>query len=413
MRIGIYVGGLGQSFHDDTVEKYALRIKNELNYTHTGESFDIKTEKVAYTDEKESTVVSIFKKNENDNAEEEGAIVYKLYDFKYNDILTEKFKERNILIKNLILFWLVVKKFPQIVLRLFKYNSFSRPYLTFYAFFILFIISLAILFFIPASLDIATNLSASSEFKNLMSVFRLDVIIDSINSFLVKINSPTVKDLFKAGVPITALILLIVPESKTIITSLATEFVCVDQYIENGDRSQIILGNLDLLVEYIAENEPNSKIHFHCYSFGSIVVKDLLFPVGTIPSPNLINLSKLLVTVGTPYEFVNAYYPSYYADRCNVMEDRMKWFNIYSLSDALATNFRKDSKKGDAEFGIGGLKIVPINLNYEVSASKNMNIFNFFTLYGIRVHKYYWDISTQGQSCVRLLMSKMKENDFI
>lgn len=410
MKVGVYIGGLGQSFHDDTVEKYAVRIKNELNYEHTGESFDIKTEKVFYADEKESTVVRIFKKNEND---EEGDIVYKLYDFNYNEILTEKFKEKNILIKNIILFWLVVKKFPQIVLRLFKYNSFSRPYLTFYAFFILFIVSLAILFFIPASVEVATNLSTTNEFKDLMSFFSLDNFVESINSFLGEFNWPTLKKMLKAGVPITALVLLIIPESKVIITALATEFVCVDQYIDNGDRSQLILGNLDLLVEYIAENEPNSKIHFHSYSFGSIVVKDLLFPIGTLPSKNLLNLTELIVTIGTPYEFINAYYPNYYSDRCNVMEEKVKWFNVYSLSDALATNFRKDSKKGDAEFGIGNLKLVPVNLNYEISASKNMNFFSFFTLYSIRAHKYYWDFSTQGSNCVRLIINKMKENDFI
>ncbi|HKX87301.1 MAG TPA: hypothetical protein VJL37_11565 [Flavobacterium sp.] len=410
MKIGIYIGGLGQSFYEDTVEKYATRIKNELNYRHTGDSFDLKTEKILYTEEKESTVVSIFKKDGN---KEDGDVVYKIYDFKYNEILTEKFKEKNILIKNLILFFLAVKKFPQIVLRLFKYNSFSRPYLTFYAFFILFIISLAILFFIPASLDVATNLSASSEFKHLMSILKLDAITESINALLSKFNWPTLKELFKAGVPITALVLLIIPESKVIITSLATEFVCVDHYIDNGERSQIILGNLDLLVEYIAENEPNSKIHFHCYSFGSIVAKDLLFPVGSLPSDNLRNLTELLVTIGNPYEFINAYYSNFYLDRCNVMEDKIKWVNVYSLADALATNFRRDSKKGEAEFGIGNLNLFPINLNYEIAANKNMNVFNFFTLYGIRVHKYYWDISTQGQNCVRLIMNKMNENNFL
>lgn len=410
MKVGIYIGGLGQSFYDDTVEKYAIRIKNELSYIHTRESFDVKTEKIVYTDEKESTVVSIFKKSDNDEEED---VVYKIYDFKYNEILTEKFKEKNILIKNLILFLLAVKKFPQIVLRLFKYNSFSRPYLTFYAFFILFIISLAILFFIPASLDVATNLSASSEFKDLMTILKLDTITESINALLARINWPTLKELFKAGVPITALVLLVIPESKVIITSLATEFVCVDHYIDNGERSQIILGNLDLLVEYIAENEPNSKIHFHCYSFGSIVAKDLLFPVGNMPSNNLINLTELLVTIGSPYEFINAYYPNFYLDRCNVMDDTIKWINVYSLADALATNFRRDSKKGDAEFGIGNSNLFPINLNYEIAANKNMNVFSFFTLYGLRVHKYYWDISTQGQNCGRLIMNKMKENNFL
>ncbi|MBC8884068.1 hypothetical protein H9X57_14155 [Flavobacterium piscinae] len=93
--------------------------------------------------------------------------------------------------------------------------------------------------------------------------------------------------LYKLSVPLTTFILLLVPESKTIVTSIATEFACADRYLNDGIQSQVIMGNLDLLVDYITEHEPDSKIQYHCYSFGSLIAMDFLFPLGTIPSNNM------------------------------------------------------------------------------------------------------------------------------
>ena len=32
------------------------------------------------------------------------------------------------------------------------------------------------------------------------------------------------------------------------------------------------------------------------------------------------------------------------------MQEKLKWLNVYSISDAFATNFRKDAKIGLSEF---------------------------------------------------------------
>lgn len=403
-KIGVYISGLGQSVHHESVEKYALRFKNELS-SSSDDKYILKTEKVFYSQDRESTVVSILK-TKTKNEETDGELVYKFYDFKYHEILTEKFNKNNILIKNLTLFWLVVKKIPQLFFRLFKRGSFSRPYLTFYAYFILFLVSLAIIFLIPASIDIVSKFSTTDTFMKFLESNNLDS--ERIFGFL----SP-VKKISKWFVPITAFILLIIPESKTLLTSLATEFACVDKYIENGEQSQIILGNLDLLIEFISENEPNSKIHYHSYSFGTIVTLDLLFPIGNIPSTNTRTKSELIITIGTPYEFIDSYYARFYNNRFTTMENALQWLNIYSLADALSTNFRKDTKRGEAEFGIKESTLLPKNINYEITSDKRMSLFNFISMDGIRMHKSYWDTSSSGQSCVRLIFNKMVEQGFI
>ncbi|HEX8561771.1 MAG TPA: hypothetical protein VF676_02215 [Flavobacterium sp.] len=405
-KVGIYITGLGQSYTKESVEKYAIRMVNELSFTSSAAVYEIKTEKVFYSDIKESTCVTIVK--------HQGSLsntIYKLYDFQYHEILTEKFKRNNILIKSLILFGLVVRKLPQLFMRLFKRGDYDRPYQTFYAFVILFIISFSIVFLIPATIDMMPlDISIT---KGIKDVLKATGITLHDPDYDVSIFLDKLRKVGKAMVPVTTFILLIVPESKTILTTMATEFACVDRYIRNGEQSQVVLGNLDLLMEFVAEREPDSQLHIHSYSFGSIVATDLLFPLGSIPTKNTLERIELLVTVGNPYEFVNAYYPKFFKGRCQMMDEKLKWANIYSIADALATNFRKDTGRGEAEFGLTDNKIIPHNLNFETAPDRGSGFFNFFSLHSLSVHKCYWDSSPSGQSCVRIIIKHMMENDFI
>lgn len=106
MKTGIYIAGLGQSFVDETIEKYARRLVNEMSFDTNGVDYEIKTEKIVYTAGRESTVVSISEKNGPNG------VLYKLYDFQYHEILTEKFNSYSLILKNLWLLLLVFKKTP-------------------------------------------------------------------------------------------------------------------------------------------------------------------------------------------------------------------------------------------------------------------------------------------------------------
>ena len=59
MKIGIYISGLGQSFVDESVEKYAERLMNEMSFDTNGIEYEIKTEKINYTSDRDSSIVSI------------------------------------------------------------------------------------------------------------------------------------------------------------------------------------------------------------------------------------------------------------------------------------------------------------------------------------------------------------------
>jgi hypothetical protein len=207
-------------------------------------------------------------------------------------------------------------------------------------------------------------------------------------------------------------LLLIMPNANILIANLATEFVCANDYLERGSQRPLIQGNLDLLVNYISENEPDCKIHFHAYSFGSIVAIDHIFPFGKEVTRNTKTFCEALITIGTPFEFIKAYYPRFYLSRKMDMAARITWINIYSIADALATNFRKDAAAGESEFGVDTSSIKPINQNYEVIPISK-GVMAFLMLSSLKAHGMYWDPKTEGQSCLGIVLEELRNNGLI
>ena len=403
MKIGIYISGLGQSFVNESIEKYAERLKNELGFNTNGIEYEIKTEIKNYTAERETTVVSISEKNKLNK------VIYKIYDFKYHEILTEKFNSYSILKKNLWLFLMVVKKFPILLKRVFIPASHNKPFQTLYIFSIFMIIACAVLLLIPSTLSVVVNFAKNQEVSKVILAFKHLFNIKDIPF----ISKSSIENISKGILSVTALLLLVLPNANLLITNLATEFVCANDYMEHGIQRLVLQGNLELLVDYISENETDCKIHFHTYSFGSIIAIDYLNPFGNIVSRNAKMFCEAIITIGTPFEFIKSYYPNFYQNRTTELGNQLCWINVYSIADALATNFRKDSKIGEAQFGIDQSSNKPININYEVAPLNKIGIIDFFLLYSIKAHGMYWDPKTEGQSCLRLVYKELYQRNFI
>lgn len=403
MKIGIYISGLGQSFAHESVEKYTERLMNEMSYSTTGVEYELKTEKISYTKDRNSTAVSICEKKDG------GKTVYKIYDFKYHEILTEKFNTYPLLVKNFLLLILVIKKIPLIIKRLFSPDNYNRPVLTLYIFMMFFIIACAVLLMLPATLNIITDFMNNDSFKEALAIIKKTIG----SSDIPYMSKDGITSISETIVTLTALLLLILPNANVLLTNLATEFGCANDYIEYGIQKQLLQGNLELLVDYISEKEQGCKVHFHTYSFGTIVAFDYVFPFGNKVTTNAEKFSEAIITIGTPFEFIKSYYPRFYKNRNSELGNKLCWINIYSIADALATNFRRDAQIGEAEFGIDQSSIKPINLNYEVASLNKWGLVDFFMLHGIKAHGMYWDSKTEGQSCLRLIHDRMKaENLF-
>ncbi len=392
MSTAIYISGLGQSANKESVEKYAARYIKELEYSTSGINYYTKVEKIYYNDDQSSLAVRIFQHPKEEQKSDKDTLIYTFYDFEYNELLNQKFQNNNLFLKNLALLLLVIRKLPSLITSLFKRRTYTKGGQTFYMFLLFLIMALAVLLLLPS----------------------FTIVFDKLNigNHCIICLEEKYSGLIKLGMSITTLLILFIPESSTLLIKIAAEFTTIDNYIQYGEQSQIIQGNLDALIEYIVENEENPSIHLHTYSFGSVIALDALFSLGNEPSDNIQNNINLLITVGAPYEFINNYYPNFYRKRINVMSEKIEWINVYSTMDAFASNFRKDNKVGEAKYGIMGRKEVPINLNYEIARREKYNLFSFLTLKHITMHKSYWDDSKSGQSCTRLIFNKMKELNY-
>jgi hypothetical protein len=396
-KIGIYFSGLGHSFVNENVEKYAERLKNEISYETTGISYELKLEEIAFGATQKSTVVTISEK-------ESGKEIYRFYDFPYRSVLTERFNKFPVLLKNFWLFLLVLRKFPLVFFRLFIRKDYSRPFQAVYVFGIFLMIACVTLMMLPATLGVLN----SKEFTSILKGAR-DVLGNPSIPF---ISIESLQTLSKTIVALTAVLLLLVPNSTVWLTGLATEFVCANDYLEQGLQKQLIQGNIDALVEHITEKEGPCEIHLHAYSFGTIIALDYLYPFGRQANGNARRFCKGLVTIGTPFEFINSYYPTFYKGRNTEMADEVSWINIYSIDDALATNFRTDDKEGEAQFGVTRTSRKPVNINYQV-VPFSRGLWAFIMLTSLRAHGMYWDNRPVGQSCLVRVLNEMRNKDMI
>jgi hypothetical protein len=357
---------------------------NEMRFSDSGTEYIIKKEVEKYQGELNTTIVSICRKVENDTVP-----VYKLYDFKYEDILTQKFINRSVISKNVLLFLLILRKAPKFFIRNTQRRGFNHPFLALYIWAIFLTLSIVVISLLPATFSI-------------IAVFLINQLkqTDLSNGF---------ENFAKYLTSIMSSLLILIPGGSNFVTRLATEYICVNDYIEFGARSQLVLGNLEFLLEFITERETDCEVHIHSYSFGSIVAIDFLFPFGGQLSNNIQKYVKGLITIGSPFEFFNAYYPHYFTSRNSVMAGKLKWINIYSRYDALASNFRKDSKVGEATETLPGTDIKPVNRNYEVTNLGNLGIYEFIFLKSVSMHASYWDDDPVGRSCLSDIHETMKE----
>ena len=402
MKTGIYINGLGQSVANENGIDYAIRLTNEMNKNDNDFDYNVKLEKVEYTTEEKSNVICILKKDKK-TADE--SIVYKFYEFQYGETLTKSYVDKNILYKNYLLFSIVITKLPIMIWRMIMpTKQYSSTFQMVYIFSIFFIIALSILLMIPSTISLFLNDQLVAAIKSIKWIYQPIHAMGIERKDIISIS--------EVFVPIISLIMLVIPKANLFITGLSTEFVSAHLYLQYAQQKGIILGNLDLLYEYIAQNEVEPEIHIHTYSFGTLLALDYLYPYKGKLTGNALNLTKGLITIGTPFDFINTYYPNYYNARGSEIEIETKslqWINVYSITDALASNFRNDAVAGDAAYGIIANGLIPANIDYEVMVTSNFGFFNYMLLNNLKVHGMYWSETTNGKSCLDPIYMKMVE----
>ena len=219
---------------------------------------------------------------------------------------------------------------------------------------------------------------------------------------------------------------------KDIISKAAVDYICVIYYLNLGERRNALVGRLEALIDEISrksEKERNKgsgcnyrHIHLLTYSFGSIVALDALFPAGRTPGRPL-RAIHTLVTIGCPFDFVRTFWSDYFDSRREYEKNHpVRWLNVYSPLDVLASNFRNDPDTSDANINIrsettspGTDVPLPINIHFREGLDfAQLSWSSSLKLIGLRSHSMYWSNNTEAEvNCFSQLVPKMYDGDEI
>ncbi|HMS32474.1 MAG TPA: hypothetical protein PKC91_00160 [Ignavibacteria bacterium] len=402
----IYIPGLGTRLFNQSVESFAYRFKKALDINDPDKKKHFETEfrKINFgkDNKQESNVATIFVMEDGKKK-----IAYEIYELDYGKTLTDKFEKSNIFVKTFLLFISIIIKIPDIIYQflrsLFKKKqnpitlSFKDILQFTYGAFVLLLLSI---FGIILVLSLISYLP---------DFFQMNKIQDPAG-ILKMLNTFKETAIAKYIIGISTLLFLILPNAKNFITILATEYLCTMYYLNFGERRQNIIGKLEELTECISEGNDSERISFYCYSFGSIIAADALFPFDGKASYRIASSVKILVSIGSPIDFIKVYWPSYFAERKKANNKLKKWYNIYSNSDILSSNFRFDDKELEAKYGIAEDSILPTNIPYNILNSGGNSFISTALLLGFKANQLYWDDEVYSASCFTNLILRMRED---
>lgn len=217
---------------------------------------------------------------------------------------------------------------------------------------------------------------------------------------------------------------------KELISKAAVDFLCLIYYLNLGEQRNSIIGRVELLIDEVlrksgnelkkGEGSPYRNIYIFAYSFGSIVALDALFPAGKKPGRAFQSVHTL-VTIGCPFDFVRTFWSDYFGESRDYTDKvPLRWLNVYSPVDVLGSNFRNDPHAGDADINIRAEQTnsapnVPAPINVPFTDGLNfsrLSWLNSLTLIGLRSHSTYWSNTAAPEvNCFNDLVVKMYEGD--
>jgi hypothetical protein len=416
MKAIIYLPGLGVSVFDQSVDSVALRLKKaiDINNPLPSSRYSVEVRKENYGLENNLTTQVALISETGGNPKN----AIDLYELDYAKELTTRFENQNVILKTFQLFIAIASNLHRVFGVFFtsKALTIGARFQFLYAMIILLtlaIFGLLLVASFPVFLAETVKPAPGSDLQNFFDHTYLgNVIVYAYESLVGK------SEYF---VGIFAGLYLIFPDLKNRITILATEFVCLINYFSLGERRLGIIGKFEDLLEHIAEqnshqedNQGNplpkyDEVIILAYSFGSLIALDVLFPSTQICSERTGQKVKTLITIGCPFDLIRAYWPRYYKDRV-VCSKLQAWYNIYSSSDALSSNFRDDDLNAESSYTLTPDAIKPTNVSFDVIPHMSKTSMNFFLLMGFRAHRLYWDEQRNSASCFNNLVLLMKSN---
>ena len=405
----IYIPGMGTNFSDQSLGTFAHRYAKALDINDPDEKkkFNIKIREESFgIDESLKTNVAAIHENSSEGTKH----IIDIYEFQYVDELTESFRKKNVFNKTLILSSVIFPNIPKIIgysfRAIFKKTrggiSEGNPGQFIYAFGILTLL---------ASFGLLLILSFPAAFDKMVEVNKLpaDVQLFFTDYWVGRklyILYQGLKGISEYVIGFFALFYLFAPNFKTFIAEMATEFISLIRYLSVGKNRLNLTGKFEELLEKVSEaDEEYDDVTVISYSFGSVIAIDTIFPMKGSTSYRVSDKLSTLVTIGCPYDFINMYWRHYYSDREFESNTLKRWYNIYSQTDILSSNFRKDNKEGSSQYSITEKGIVPINIPYHVLGYQKHGFQSTVKLTGLRAHGMYWEDQRNSASCFTSLIA--------
>ena len=167
-------------------------------------------------------------------------------------------------------------------------------------------------------------------------------------------------------------------------------------YLAFGLNAGAMNGAVDRLLDSAIEQGcahgiRYKRLHLICYSFGSVITLDSLFPRGGGTPPRCARVVDGLVTIACPFDFIRSYWPKYFTKRGRQEGAPKRWLNIYRCDDILASSFTDGDKPKGIETKDSAQECRPDNLLFGPDEAAGLG---GLVLAGFRAHGDYWSKET-------------------
>ncbi|WP_196889370.1 hypothetical protein [Aureivirga sp. CE67] len=414
MKSIIYLPELGKEKKDSSLESYVKRymISLEKINDNTHKRYSVEYDDISYGDAHNfSAKRAVISESIEDGAESK---IVEIIGYNYNEELTSHFRNKKIFIQAFYLFSTLSIRFWKLmsVVSYRKTNlSFDKKVQVFFMLMIFMMLTLFGIFMIPSIVTVLFELLdklTGTKIESLLA-FKWNI---PFTEYVFTLE--TVQKISATIVSMTTVALVFFPEMHENMTKMSSKYLCVDHYLSYGKNKLEIIGKLETLISKVDENKESTTLELHSYSFGSIILLDLIFPYKRVPLQTIQRNVSKIVTIGCPYDFIKQYYPNYFANRNE--SDAMKkvvWQNVFCQADVFSSNFRRDNKcmqpMEDVEDKSFDFSVVPHNLYFDVYDFKTLGSVDKLFFIGFRAHGTFWGTSYESVSCLQDLLSVDKK----
>lgn len=122
------------------------------------------------------------------------------------------------------------------------------------------------------------------------------------------------------------------------LTATAVEYHCMAKYLSKQTPREALSRQLFGLLDALAAKGPTyRRKHLVCFSFGSILALDCLFPYDRASATSATHFDSL-VTIGCPIDMIHSIWPRYFGERSRSNMTAGRWINLFLRRDALGSD---------------------------------------------------------------------------